>query len=763
MSDTLPFDTDEQRVSLRGTLATITFRNEENGYTVARLEPDDAARPVTVVGPMPGVVEGDTLALSGRWVEHPSYGRQLEVERCELRLPTGRTGLIRFLGGGRIRNVGPRTAELIVDTLGLDVLDRLERNPELLATVPRLGRAKAAAILEQLAEQRAAASTLVFLAEHGLGPGAAQRVFRAYGERTVERVRENPWRLADEVWGIGFRTADALARSLGHEADSAFRVAAGLRHLLSRAAVEGHVGLPVEALVDRAVPFLDVDRTLAEQVLVERLREGELEEDGLVYLPELREAEAAVAAGVLRLLGRDAGRDGGEAGHAARAGGTRDRGTPAGRAHGGGTRRAPLVDLAPEAAVAVAERRSRLQLAPDQREAITVVLGARVSVLTGGPGVGKTTIIRCLLDVLDGQGLRVALAAPTGRAARRLGQATGAEASTLHRLLGIQPSGAAFSRAHPEPLDLDVLIVDETSMVDVPLMAAVVSALPPTAGLVLVGDVDQLPSVGPGAVLRAFIESGVVPVARLTTIFRQAEHSGIVRVAHEINAGALPRFDERPDGQAFFVERADPQGVLAAMLQLVIERIPRRFGLHAVRDVQVLTPMHGGPLGTVALNEALREALNPAGPDRPELSRFGRLFRLGDKVMQVRNDYELNVFNGDIGQIVTLDLDEGRLVVDYEGRRVTYALDALAELEPAFAITCHKSQGSEFPAVVLPLVPAHRIMLRRNLVYTAFTRARRVHVSVGSLRALHAAIAHADADRRHSRLAGRLRGEPPGG
>lgn len=732
MSETLPFDADERDVSLRGTLASITFRNEENGYTVARVDLDDEPRPVTAVGIMPGVVEGDTLALRGRWIEHPSYGRQLEVERCELRLPSGRVGLVKFLGGGRIHGVGPKTAERIVDALGLDVLDRLERNPELLATVPGVSRAKAHAIREQLAEQRAAAAALVFLQEHGLGPGQAQRVFRAYGERTVERVRENPWRLADEVWGIGFRIADGLAQSLGHESDSAFRIAAGLSHLLSRAAQEGHVGLPLEALLERAAPFLEVDQQLVESVLVERLRVGALTEDGLIYLPELHAAERDVAADVLRLLGR-----------------------PAGAVH------APLVDLAPEAAVRYAEERTRLRLAPDQRRALAVVLGARVSVLTGGPGVGKTTIVRCLLDVLDRQGLRVALAAPTGRAARRLGQATRAEASTLHRLLGIQPSGAAFTRARPEPLDADVLIVDETSMVDIALMAAVVSALPDTAGLVLVGDVDQLPSVGPGAVLRAFIDSGVVPVARLSTIFRQAEHSGIVRVAHELNAGDSPRFDEDPDGQAFFVERADPAGALAAILQLVLERIPERFALHPLRDVQVLTPMHGGPLGTVALNEALREALNPAAPGRAELSRFGRLYRQGDKVMQVRNNYDLNVFNGDIGQIKSLDLEEGKLTVDFEGRRVTYALDALAELEPAFAITCHKSQGSEFPAVVLPIVPGHHVMLRRNLVYTAFTRARRVLVSVGSVRSLNAAIANADAGRRHSRLAERLAGTPP--
>ncbi|HZL99706.1 MAG TPA: AAA family ATPase, partial [Planctomycetota bacterium] len=405
------------------------------------------------------------------------------------------------------------------------------------------------------------------------------------------------------------------------------------------------------------------------------------------------------------------------------------------------------------------ERRSGLALAPDQRAALELALSRRLSVITGGPGVGKTTIVRLLLDVLVGQGCRVALAAPTGRAARRLAQATGAEASTLHRLLGIQPAGAGFQRAAAEPLELDVLIVDETSMVDLALMAATVSALPEEAGLVLVGDADQLPSVGPGEVLAAFIASGEVPVARLTTIFRQAEHGGIVRVAHDLNAGELPTFDEGPAGEAFFVERNEAAAAVETIRALVVERIPARFGLDPLRDVQVLTPLHGGPLGTVALNEVLREALNPAGPDRPELSRYGKLFRQGDKVMQVRNNYDLAVFNGDIGVIVALDVEEGELAIDFEGRRVEYGLDALDQLEPAFAITCHKSQGSEFPAVVLPVVGAHSMMLRRNLVYTAFTRARRVLCAVGQWRALAAAVAAVGSGQRHSRLAERLRGE----
>lgn len=726
MSELLDATRDEPvGVTLTGTLLSITFRNEDNGYTVARLEPEEGGKPIAVVGPMPGVVEGDTLRLSGRWTRHPTYGRQVEVERCELRPPAGRRGLIRFLGGGRIRGVGPKTAERIVDTLGTDVLERLERNPALLNTVPGLGRGKAKLILAQLAEQRVAAAALVFLQEHGLGPGLSQRVWRAYGERTVEVVRDNPWRLAEEVWGVGFRTADQLARGLGHEPDSAQRIAAGLSHLLGRAAQDGHVGLPAELLLEQAAPFLEVDELRAREVLAECVDERRVVDDGLVYLPELLAAERALAARVRALLAEPE----------------------------------PLVSLAPAAAVDYAERRSGLSLAPDQRRALELALGSRLAVITGGPGVGKTTIVRLLLDVLVSQGCRVALAAPTGRAARRLAQATGAEASTLHRLLGIQPAGAGFARPVAEPLDLDVLIVDETSMVDLALMAATVAALPDAAGLILVGDADQLPSVGPGEVLAAFIASGIVPVARLTTIFRQAEHGGIVRVAHDLNSGEVPAFDEGPAGEAFFVERNEAAAAAETIRALVLERIPRRFGLHPLRDVQVLTPLHGGPLGTVALNELLREALNPPGPGRPELSRYGRLYRQGDKVMQVRNNYDLAVFNGDIGVITALDVEEGSLTVDFEGRHVEYALDALDQLEPAFAITCHKSQGSEFPAVVLPIVGAHAMMLRRNLVYTAFTRARRVLCAVGQWRALHTAVATLGSGQRHSRLAERLRGD----
>ncbi len=710
---------------VHGVLRTITFRNDDNGYTVARLDVEGHDDPVTIVGIMPGVESGDSLVVRGRWTAHKTYGPQLDIDACEVRPPSGRDGLTRYLGSGRIRGVGPVLAERIVEAYWPDVLDGIEARPAGLSRIKGISKRLAAGIAEQLAEQREAASALVFLQDHGVGTAHALRIWRHYKGRTVELVRANPYRLAEEVFGIGFRTADGIAKALGHENDAAFRVAAGLAHGLGRAAIEGHTGLPTELLCERTAAFLEVDLLRVEGVLAECLAADRLIEDGLVYLPDLHAAEVAVAAGVHRLLASGATSDG-------------------------------LITAIPDDAL---QRAGGLEPSPDQRAALATVLGSRLGVVTGGPGVGKTTIVRALIDLLAAEGLKVALAAPTGRAARRLTEACGRPASTLHRLLGITPLSQGFRAEREEPLEIDVLVVDESSMVDIALMAEVMQALPDAAGLVLVGDVDQLPSVGAGSVLSDFIRSGVVPVGRLTTIFRQAENSGIVRVAHQINAGELPRFDPGPDGQAFFVERGEASEVVAALISMATDRIPQRFGLDPRRDVQVITPMHSGPLGTAALNDALREVLNPPRRGAAEILRFGRIYRAGDKVMQVRNNYDTSVFNGDIGLLGEVDEEAGSAWVEFDGRRVDYALDDLDQLQPAYAITCHKSQGSEFPAVVLPVVSGHAVMLRRNLFYTAFTRARQVLVAVGETSALQRAARDAREGERFSRLAERLRGD----
>jgi len=726
MNDPLPFPPSGQdesgEESVTGTLSGITFRNDENGYTVARFESDTHDSQVTVVGPMAGVEIGDSLRLRGTWADHPQYGKQLAVSSCEVRMPTGRKGLVKFLGGGRIKGVGPKTAEKIVDALGNDVLQRLERTPSILATVPGISRVKAAAIIAQLQEMRDSSGAIVFLQEHGLGAAHALRVYKQFGSDTVEIVRNNPYRLAEEVFSIGFRTADGVARSLGCELDSPFRVAAGLAHLLGRAAMEGHVGLPVEMLVEKAAPFLELDQLPVEEELRTCLEDGRLVEDGLVYRPDLHEAEVDVARHVQRLL------------------------------HSG-----PLAtNIDPDAASRWAENHSGVELSEDQRAAIHVALGHKLSVVTGGPGVGKTTLVRCLVDLFRSQGREVSLAAPTGRAARRLAEATGAEASTLHRLLGITPVSFQFRTTPQEPLEIDVLIVDEMSMVDISLMATVLGALPNESTLIMVGDVDQLPSVGPGDVLRAFIASGTVPVARLGTVFRQQQNSGIVRVAHQINEGENPEFDESANGQAFFIERGDARSAIESLTAMMTDRIPKRFGLDPLRDIQVLTPMHRGPIGTIALNGALREVLNPPSSLKTQISRFGKLFRDGDKVMQTRNNYDLDVFNGDIGRILRLDEGTHTALVNFNGREVEYGLDQIDQLEAAYAITCHKSQGSEFPAVLLPLFSGQYMMLKRNLVYTAFTRAKQVLVVLGEQRALHTAISRVDTGTRFGRLSERL-------
>jgi exodeoxyribonuclease V alpha subunit len=695
---------------------------------------------VTVVGTLGGAQPGESLRLVGRWRSHPQYGRQFEVREWSSALPATIQGIRRYLGSGLIKGIGPRTAERIVDHLGLDTLRVIEDEPDRLREVHGLGPKRAALIGAAWEEQKAIKDVMVFLQGVGVSTSLAVRIYKTYREESVQVVTEDPYRLAADVWGIGFKTADTIAQQTGIPHDSPARVKAGLQFALSEAAEAGHCYLPQPRLVIDAAGLLGVD-----QALVERCLDELADEDGVVreplphpgpdgpavYLVPFHRAEAALAAGLRRLL------DGG--------GGGRDRL----RAFAG-------VDF--PAAFAWYERVGGAQLAPEQQAAVRLALTERVAVLTGGPGCGKSFSVRAVVTLARSKRARVLLAAPTGRAAKRLAELAGLDAVTLHRLLELRPGGdAAYDR--DRPLEADLVVVDEVSMLDVLLANKLVKAVPPGAHLLLVGDVDQLPSVGAGQVLRDLLDAGTVPSVRLTTIFRQARHSGVVTNAHRINQGRPPVLTGLDD--FYWFTEDDPERVAELVVDIVARRLPRRFGLDPRADVQVLSPMHRGPAGASALNERLQHALTPPEADRPERRHGGRVFRVGDKVMQLRNNYDKGiggVFNGSVGVVTALSLEDGELLVRMDDdEEVAYGFDELDELTHAYATTVHRAQGSEYPCAVIPVTTGAWLMLQRNLLYTAVTRARRLVVLVGSRRALAKAVRTADAGRRYTGLAGRLR------
>jgi exodeoxyribonuclease V alpha subunit len=710
-----------------GTVEHVLFESERDGWCALRLRTTEGDR-LTAVGTLLGVQKGDRLRLSGRFVTHPRYGRQLEVTSWLQLLPTTLGGLRKFLGSGRIRGLGPTIAGRLVDAFGLDTLDVLEHHPERLREVPGIGPKRAATIRDAWGAHRGMQQVMVFLAGHGVGPGIAVRVFRRYGSAALDTVRSDPYRLADEVRGVGFLTADRIARSLGVDPRAVERQQAGILYALREAAGDGHVYLPRGALLESTAALLelggeDLSPALDGLERAERVVTRELDGSAqpAVLLPMLDRAEETVARSIAGLLA-------------------------AGRS---------TIEVDAPRALEWYQSRARLRLAGRQREALLAALDRPVLVVTGGPGTGKTTLLRGVTSILGAKGARMLLAAPTGRAAKRLQEATGLPARTIHRLLEFNPAHGRFVRGPDYPLEADLVVVDESSMVDVELAASLLGALPPRCRLVLVGDADQLPSVGPGNVLGDLISSGRVPVVELDEIFRQAEQSLIVVNAHRVNNGAMPLLGEGDELRDFYlVERDDPAAAAAVAVDLIARHIPRRFRLDPVDDVQLLAPMHRGELGVAALNDRLRSVLNPDGP---EIHFGSRSFRVGDKVMQVRNNYELDVFNGDIGRVVSVDDEERRLVVRFDDRTVVVEQDDADDLVPAYAVTIHKAQGSEYPAVVVALHHQHHIMLQRNLLYTAITRGRRLVVVVGSRRALGRAVRNATVRRRHTLLAARLR------
>jgi len=722
--------------TLEAVLERITYANEENGYTVARVAVRGSADLTTVVGNLLGAQPGESLRMQGVWKSHPQFGRQFEVRDYTTLLPATIQGIRRYLGSGLIKGIGPKMAERIVAHFDLDTLRVIEEEPTRLIEVPGLGPKRTRMIGTAWEEQRAIKEVMLFLQGVGVSTSIAVRIYKTYKDASISVVKNEPYKLAGDVWGIGFKTADKIARALGIPHDSPQRVKAGLQFTLSEASEEGHCYLPEAELVAQATEILGVEAALAAACLEELSREeGVVMEDlprpdgagevTAVYLVPFHRAEVSLAHGLLRLL------------------------------HAPGERLPAFQSVDWTAALGWLRATTGSALAPEQEQAVRLALTERVAVLTGGPGCGKSFTVRSIVALVRAKRATIVLAAPTGRAAKRLSELAGVDASTLHRLLQLRPGGdAAFDR--DTPLDADLVVVDEASMLDVLLANTLVKAVAPGAHLLVVGDVDQLPSVGAGEVLRDTLTSGVIPSVRLTQIFRQAQQSGVVTNAHRINAGQMPVTRGLDD--FFLFPQDDTEQVADLVVDIVANRLPRKFGLDPRRDVQVLCPMHRGPAGAGVLNEKLQEALTPARPGQPERRSGGRVYRVGDKITQLRNNYDKNVFNGSVGVVTGISLEDQELrVLMDETDEIAYDFLELDEVTHAYAVSIHRSQGSEYPCVVVPVTTSAWLMLQRNLLYTAVTRAKRLVVLVGSTRAIARAVRTEGAGRRYAALAERLR------
>lgn len=706
----------EEIVCIEGSVDRIIYENADTGFLVGRLKKEDTDEEVTFVGAFLAVSPGDCMRLWGRWRTTPKYGRELRVERFETLVPSTLSGIEKYLGSGLVQGIGKEFARRIVKAFGADTLRIIDKEPKKLRSVRGIGAKRAAQIREAWESQKAIQSIMMFLQGHGIGVSHAVRIYKRYGDKAITVLRDNLYRLAEDIAGIAFRTADEIAQAMGVPKDSPVRAEAGLRFALEESTAEGHVYLPWTRLRSNAARLLEVEATVLDNALARGLERKALVRDGdAVYLPHLYYAENG-AARLLNVLVNSPRQE---------------------------------VPIQVEKAIQWIERTRSIRLSDEQRQAIRTAVAAKVMVITGGPGTGKTTILRGLLDIFERKGLSITLAAPTGRAAKRMAIATTREAKTIHRLLEYSPQTGRFLKDDSNLLDADLIVIDECSMVDISLLYHLLKATPPCARLILVGDVDQLPSVGPGNVLLDIISSTVAPVVWLKTVFRQAAESGIISNAHRINQGIYPEFNT---SDFFFVERTDSAKALKTVVELAAQRVPAKFGLDPKRDIQVLAPMHRGGVGVASLNEALQREINPNV--RP---LAGRSFGVGDKVMQQRNNYELDVFNGDVGIVTGVDEDAKTVSVQFDDRTVTYPFVTLDELEPAYAGTVHKAQGSEYPAIILPVMPEHYLMLQRNVLYTAITRASRLVILVGTPRAVRTALHNTRVVRRYTRLTERLR------
>jgi exodeoxyribonuclease V alpha subunit len=709
-------------VELKGQLERITYRNEENHYTVARLKVQGQRDFVTIIGNLVSVSPGETLLLTGSWERHPRYGEQFKVTSYESVVPATVKGIERYLGSGLIKGIGPVMARRLVEKFGAATLDIIETDSARLQEVEGIGSKRIAMIQVAWEQQKEVRNIMLFLQGHEVSSSYAAKIYRQYGKESIRVVKENPYRLAGDIFGIGFLTADKIAMKLGIQKDSIMRAEAGIMYVLQRLADEGHVFYPQEPLVEECRSILDIEADAIRTAMKKTEEEKKIViEDEAVFLAGYFTSEVGIARNLMALL-------------------------------------AAPKDLArydSEKAIRLVQGELQISLADNQRMAVRAALEKKAVVITGGPGTGKTTIIKAIIRIYRKNGKGVLLAAPTGRAAKRMSEATGHEAKTIHRLLEFSPKTASFKRNEELPLEADLIVIDEASMVDTLLMYQFIRAVPRNATLILVGDVDQLPSVGAGNVLRDIIDAGSVPTVRLNEIFRQSQESLIIVNAHKINHGELPVLTSAKGRlqDFYFIDTEEPEEACRKIVELCTEKIPAAFGFDPVSDIQVLAPMHRGIIGAANLNTELQKHLNRS---TDELVRGGRTMKAGDKVMQIRNNYDKDVYNGDIGRIVSIDREEQELTVDFDGRQVPYDFIELDELVLAYAVSVHKSQGSEYPAVVMPLLTQHYLMLQRNLLYTAVTRGKRLVVIIGTRKALAIAIKNDRPRLRYTRLKERL-------
>ncbi|MBW2203429.1 MAG: ATP-dependent RecD-like DNA helicase [Deltaproteobacteria bacterium] len=718
---------------LEGQIERITYTNEENGFTIAKLKVYGRPDLVTVVGNLMAPTPGEILKLKGEWTNHPKYGQQFKIIHYKTTVPASVYGIQKYLGSGLIKGIGPVMAKRIVKTFGEQTLDIIEDEIDKLEQVTGIGRKRIKMIRKAWDDQKEIRDVMLFLQGHGVSSGYATKIFKQYGDRSIQVVKENPYRLATDIFGIGFVTADHIAERLGFDKNSQLRSEAGILYVLHQLADEGNVYFPFEPLIDKCKEILGVEGeiivkavdTIANEkkIVVEKINErtGELKKTNRVYLTKFHVTETGIASRIKALLK-----------------------TPK-----------SIRNFDSSKAASWVQEQLSIDLAENQVQALRSASENKIMVITGGPGTGKTTIINALLKIFSGLKVRIMLAAPTGRAAKRMSEATGYEAKTIHRLLEYSIRKGGFQKDDEHPLECDLIIVDEASMIDTILMYHLLKAIPLKATFILVGDVNQLPSVGAGNVLRDIIASGIIPVVRLNEIFRQAKESQIIVNAHKINNGLLPYpTPSGPKDDFYFIEQEDPENVLRIILELVSDRVPRRFGFDPVNDIQVLSPMHKGTVGAGNLNLELQRQLNP---NEDGVTRGNRAFRTGDKVMQIKNNYDKEVFNGDIGRITRIDPELREVDISFDGGNVPYDFTDLDEIVLAYAVSVHKSQGSEYPVIIIPLLTQHYMLLQRNLIYTAITRGKKLVIVVGTRKALAIGVKNDKTRKRYTFLEQRLR------